>query len=417
MIALTRRWNPWTLPAVLSLPLLVAALGVLTTPADPAAAEQAERRAAAVLAAQPVVLSVDGRTWTTTLADLGVFPLPPPVRPWWQHPGAVSVFVDPDLLTWAIARLTPRVELPTLPAQLLLEDESVRIDPGRPGWAVDRQALAGLLRVVAEALLAAPALPEGAQPGLAVELPLRAVDPDPGPAQMAALGVRRRLALFTSDFDPRIPRAENVARATAALDGLRLAPGEELSVLHLVGPVDAEHGWQQAIVIEGNRLVPGVGGGVCQVASTLYGAALRAGLTVLERHPHALAITYLPLSQDAAIAPGAKDLRLLNSTGQHLVLRAWANGGRVSVAFYGDAPTGQRIEVLSEQLETYLPETVRRPDPALPPGATAVEAPGAPGYRSVAWRLWYQDDQLVRRERLSLDSYPPAPRIVIFRSQ
>jgi len=410
LLVLFALWRPLAVPVV----RLGGAPVVL--PREPAAAERALAAGTSALLARPLELATGEQHWTTSLAALGVGPAPGFAlpssgrrRPFWRAPAPVEVpfTVDPDRLAAALAALRPRPELPPLPAHFRVagaatgtqpDDPEVGIDPGRPGWVADRPALAGRLLA---------AVQSGAG---RVALPLLAVPPSPAAADLVTMGVRRRIALFRSDFDPRIPRAENVARATAALDGLLLAPGELLSVLQLVGPVDPAHGWQDAWVIQDGRLVPGVGGGVCQVASTLYGAALRAGLEVVERHPHSLAVTYLPPSQDAAIAPGAEDLRLRNNTGHYILLRAAAAGGRVSIAVYGDAPDGQRIEVQSEVLATYPPPVQYVPDASLPPGATVVLAAGSPGHRSVAWRLVYQGDRLLRREQISLDSYPAEPR-------
>lgn len=366
----------------------------------PAAQAEAARRA---LGGRPVVLTWEGREWTFTLDGLGV-----------TVGAGGAVTVDLERLAGALAAAGEAVAAEAAPARLVLEGEVPRVEPDRPGRRLDPALGARLLREALEAPLARQAWDPaaGPPPPLRLPLPVQAVTATPTERQLLALGIRRRIAAYTTRYDPGIPRGENVERAARALDGLLLRPGELFSYNAAVGPITPENGWREAYVILGGELVPGVGGGVCQTATTLYGAALRAGLTVVERHPHALSVAYADPSQDAAVSPGLQDLKLRNTLPAGVLFRVQAGGGTVTVEVWGDAPPGREIRIESAVAgEIGVPVRVV-PDPALAPGAEVVELAGRPGFRSRAWRLVLQDGQEVSRELLSTDVYAPTPRVV-----
>lgn len=379
-----------------------------------AAARLALSAAAAEFNRKPLVVSDGAHRWQATPVALGVSVtdaaldgalarLFPGGRPgWfgrWRPAPVLWASAAPERLAAWLAGLQPSPERAPEPARLVLQDGVPAVAGGAPGVEVDRDALVQAVSTAA--------------PGQELLLPVRAAEPHPSRAEVAAMGVRRLLAEFTTDFDPLVPRGENIALTVHRLDGQLLAPGRELSLSDLIGPVDGDHGFVEAPVIAGGRLSTGFGGGVCQVASTLYAAALRAGLDIVERHPHALAVAYLPPSQDAAIAVGYQDLRVRNPGPGYRWVRASSDGGRVTVQIYGDWPPGRRVEVISRVLATFAPTTEYLDDPSLPRGARVVRWAGHPGYRSAAVRRSYDGERLVAQEQLSVDSYPPTPQVVL----
>lgn len=379
-----------------------------TAPAAVALADLAVplRRAAAARQAldrRPVVFTWEGQDWSFTLAELGVALAPD---------GGVEV--DRDRLAAALAPVAPAVALAAAPARLLIRDGAPHVEPDRPGRRLDPALGARLL----QAALANPPAQQpwdpaaGPPPALRLPLPVLAVSAVPTERQLLALGIKRRIATFSTHYDPVIPRGENVERAARALDGLVLAPGELFSYNAAVGPVSADTGWKEAYVILGGELVPGVGGGVCQTATTVYGAALRAGLQVVERHPHQLAVAYTEPSQDAAVSPGLEDLKLRNGLPTGVLFEVAAGGGTVSVTLWGDAPPGRVVLVESAVVGDIDPPLRVVNDPGLPPGTEVEQLPGHAGFRSQAWRSVWQDGQQASRDLLSTDVYAPTPRVV-----
>ena len=143
------------------------------------------------------------------------------------------------------------------------------------------------------------------------------------------------LATATTLFDPaQINRCQNILLAAGALHGLVINPGEEFSFNDAVGPRTAARGYRTAIIFINEEPVPGIGGGVCQVSTTVYQAVLQAGLTVTECHPHSLPVNYAPAHQDATVAWGSLDLRWRNDFAQPVQLACHLKDGSLTVKIY-----------------------------------------------------------------------------------
>lgn len=170
-----------------------------------------------------------------------------------------------------------------------------------------------------------------------IEIPLKtAAQPQVTAAQLEKVRITHLLAKYTTQFDSSlINRTENIKLAAKTLDGLVLAPQEEFSFNQRVGERTAGAGYKEAMIIVNNQFIPGLGGGVCQVSSTLYNAALLAHLEILERHPHSLEINYVPPGQDATVAYPDLDLKLKNSTSGYLLIRSYTQGNTLTFEFYG----------------------------------------------------------------------------------
>jgi vancomycin resistance protein YoaR len=130
-------------------------------------------------------------------------------------------------------------------------------------------------------------------------------------------------------------RRHNISLATRMLNLTLLYPGQTLSFNVAIGPVTAANGFRDAPVIVGEELVPGVGGGICQVSTTLFNAAVAAGLDVLERHTHSQPVSYVPPGQDATVAQYYKDLKVRNTTGSLVLIRGGSDGHRVWFVLQG----------------------------------------------------------------------------------
>lgn len=132
------------------------------------------------------------------------------------------------------------------------------------------------------------------------------------------------LSSFTTGVGGGNGRVQNIILSTKALNNTLLLPGEVLSFNETVGPPTAERGYQLAPIIMGGEVVPGYGGGICQTATTLYNAALKAGLEILERHAHSIPIDYVPPGMDATIAYESLDLKFRNNRLTPIIIKGWA---------------------------------------------------------------------------------------------
>lgn len=170
-----------------------------------------------------------------------------------------------------------------------------------------------------------------------VLVPLQAtVQPKVTASQLEGMKITGLVSKYSTQFDPGlVNRTENIRLAAKALNGKLLAPGEKFSFNQSVGERTASAGYKEAMIIVGEQFTPGLGGGVCQVSSTLYNAALLAHIDILERHPHSLAITYVPQGQDATVAYPDLDLKFKNSTSGYLLLRSFVQGSTLTFELYG----------------------------------------------------------------------------------
>ncbi|MCL2677951.1 MAG: VanW family protein, partial [Clostridiales bacterium] len=117
------------------------------------------------------------------------------------------------------------------------------------------------------------------------------------------------IATFTTHYDAsQTNRANNLELAAKTLDCTLVLPGEVFSFNETVGPRTTAAGYREAPIIRDKKLTPGIGGGVCQVATTLFNTALEAGMPVVERFPHTLRVSYVPEGRDASVSYGVKDM-------------------------------------------------------------------------------------------------------------
>jgi vancomycin resistance protein YoaR len=199
------------------------------------------------------------------------------------------------------------------------------------------------------------------------------------------------LGSFSTTLVGSLPdRTHNVALAAAALDGTVLRPGEELSFNRVVGPRTAERGYLAAPVILREQRQVQVGGGVCQVASTLLDAALLAGLGEVERHRHSSPVDYVALGEDATIAWGAKDLRLRNDLDQDVRVRLQVVGSTLSARIEGTEAGTETFDLVTENRESPAPDDVA----------------GLPGREVDLFRVRSHDGEEVARELIHRDVYP-----------
>ena len=113
-------------------------------------------------------------------------------------------------------------------------------------------------------------------------------------------------------------------------------PGEEFSYENLVGPISKENGYTYAPVISNGELVQGIGGGVCQVSSTIYNAQLKAGILPTERRNHSKSVNYVPRGLDATLATGSIDYKFKNTYDYPLVINAYTSGGKIYIEFWSN---------------------------------------------------------------------------------
>ena len=217
-----------------------------------------------------------------------------------------------------------------------------------------------------------------------------------------------KISSYTTWFNEAdADRSENIAIATALIDGIILQPYGEFSFNKSVGRRTAEAGFKQAKIIVNGEYVLGVGGGVCQVSTTLYNAALKSGLTVTEYHPHSLQVSYVAPSRDAMVS-SLSDLQLFNAHDYAVKIEAKVSKGGVRIAFYGKKE-GYRYEITTRVIAE-----IPAPPPIVKEGEKQ-EILRSPkhGVKSEAYLERYQGNTLVERKRLRVDEYRPIQGIIV----
>lgn len=187
-------------------------------------------------------------------------------------------------------------------------------------------------------------------------------------------------------------RAQNIRLAADAIDGVVIEPGGVFSFNEVVGDSSAERGYQEAPVIRNGKVAVGDGGGICQVSTALYIAAVKADLDIVERHPHSVVSDYAPIGLDATIVYGQIDLRIRNNTEHDITIYAKAVGQTVDVTIVGDPlPEGVTVDATSRVVDRYEKKDA--------------EGELRQYYISESFRVYYQDGVRTTRDLLSSDIY------------
>ena len=279
-------------------------------------------------------------------------------------------------------------------------DGTVRVMGARPGRELDVAATGtGLLEAAVRTQQRSAPLVVAAQP------------PPLTTAEARALGVERQLASYTTLYSGTADRIQNLQRAIALLDGAVIAPGAAFSFNERVGPRTEERGFRLAPVIMDGEYEEGIGGGVSQVATTVFNAAWEAGLKITTRTAHALYIDRYPLGRDATVNYPDIDLGFRNDTGRSLVLAADYDESGIVVRLLGSGAERTVVSEAGELEETAPPKAERTPDPTLYVGERVVEDYGAPARAVRVTRVVYVGDEELYRESW-YTSYRSEPKLV-----
>ncbi len=216
------------------------------------------------------------------------------------------------------------------------------------------------------------------------------------------------LSQYETTFNPRKRnRTHNMRLAVMSVDGRLIRPGETFSYNRCVGPRLEEYGYLPAPIFSDDEIIQGVGGGVCQVATTVYNAALFAGLKIVTRAHHSRPVAYAPRGRDATVYFGNTDLKFRNNTSKPIYLRAYTEGVRVICLLFGNKSQERNVTLRCVEDSEKPPDEVRIEDPQLPSGKEVVDEEGRPGYQVSFVREIRKSDSEMVRETISNDYYRP----------
>ncbi len=203
-------------------------------------------------------------------------------------------------------------------------------------------------------------------------------------------------------------RNENLRVACEKINGTILEPGDIFDMNEALGPQTAANGYKAAGTIENGKIVSAIAGGVCQVTTTIYNAAIFAELNIVERHNHSLMVSYVPLGRDAAVAGTYKNLRFENNTDYDIMIETYIEDYNVVCNIYGHEihDEGRTIDFERVWVSTISkPAEIVTEDPDMYEDERVVTYTGKTGAKIDTYKLVYEDGELVSREWFSSSTY------------
>ena len=217
-----------------------------------------------------------------------------------------------------------------------------------------------------------------------------------------------RFCTYYGDSSPA--RKSNVELAARKINGVKLYPEEEFSFNAQVGERTTTNGFKTAYVIQDGEFVEGVGGGVCQVSTTLYNCALLADVTITAVSPHSLGVSYVAPSFDAMVS-SASDFRFVNTLPAPITIKMKADGSDLVAEIYGVGSAS--IKRRSETLEVVPFDTEYRESADVNVGEEIVDSQGKDGIKSRGWLDFYENGKVVKSVLIRKDFYAPQKRIIL----
>jgi len=325
----------------------------------------AQAALAGQILSQPLILTAEGSgPWLIepqALAGMLRFDLGPA--------GGYEVRLDPAGLAAFLEPLAPELERDPQNARFIFNDDTRQLDLLQAAVIGRTLDLGASIQTIQQATAAGQH-----------EIPLVFLlePPAVGSESTAAdLGISEAVSVASTYFAGSSPeRIRNIATASAAFHGLLIAPGETLSMAEVLGDISLDKGYAEALIIYGDRTIKGVGGGVCQVSTTLFRTALYGGFEILERHPHAYRVGYYEQGRgspgpgfDATVFVPLVDFKFTNDTPYWLLSETYVYGTQLLWKFYSTSD-GRQVQVSGGQVSEIIeaPKPLYKENPDLPEG-------------------------------------------------
>lgn len=318
-----------------------------------------------------------------------------------QVPAAAPVHVEPVFTTpapidWEGLAAQLHVEA----ADAYLDTESLTIKPSVTGVSLDTALAAALYDTAGD--------------GATVLIPLTLTEPEITTAELNAVLFRDKLGEANSWISGGSNRVSNVKLAGELCHETILLPGDEFSYWSKIDPCSTEQGFLPAPSYLNGQTVDSIGGGICQMSSSIYYAALHANLEILERRPHSYAVGYLPDGGDAMVSGGSSDFRFKNSTDYPIKIVVNVKGRNLTAQLWGTKTDNTYVKLETVELSRTQPTTVYKADASIPLGTTTVSVTPYTGRKVEAYRCVYSGDgTLISKTLESVSNYRKRDKIVL----
>ncbi len=289
-------------------------------------------------------------------------------------------------------------------AVLTRENGVFSVTPGQQGYVIDEEAS---LDQIYEYLIN-----EWDCKDTSVEVVAKVQEPRGSEEEL--MQVKDVLGTFTTSYSTSgSSRSANVSNGCDLIAGTTLYPGDEFSTYESVSPFSVENGYFMAGSYMNGQVVDSLGGGICQVSTTLYNAVLLSELEVTERHNHSMIVTYVDPSADAAIAESAgKDFKFVNNTEHPIYIDGYCENKNITFTIYGveTRPSGREVIYESEVLSVIHPDhEVIYTNVAMPIGQVVTQSAHI-GYKAQLWKIVKENGMEISREQINSSSYKMVPR-------
>ncbi len=348
-----------------------------------------------MILSSPLIFKYDKYSWKVEPEEIGrwiEFEVDPILKP----------IFNKEKFKKHLSKFTDEFRIEPKDAEFKVKGERVEIEPSRDGKEIDLDAAYKELYKIVKM-----------EPPREIILNDKLVAPKLSTEEARAMGIKERISSYTTSFNPRqTNRVNNIHLLARALDGSIIAPGEVFSVNKKVGPRTAEKGYKEAPVIINGELVPSIGGGACQVGTTLFNAVFFAGFPVIERTNHSFYISHYPPGRDATLSYGSLDLKFRNDTPAYVLLKAWYSKSTVTFAFYG-TDFGTEVSYRTSPFTNFKPFKVEYiDDPNLPLGQEKIKDRGIEGRDITVYRIVKRKGVIVRKDKF-FSRYRPKKELVL----
>ncbi|OWZ82840.1 VanW family protein [Natranaerobius trueperi] len=304
---------------------------------------------------------------------------------------------DEDTLENNLENLTKKMSKEPKNARFETEGKDLNIISSKPGYNTNKEKLRDTIKneILNDELK------------FNVFLPYRLVTPEVTTKDLKKQGITNNISSFCTEFDAENKdRKHNIELASDMLDQLTISPKEYFSFNDYIGDTTEEKGYKKAPIMIGGQLDYGVGGGICQVSSTLYNAFLKADIEIVERNRHQMLVDYIEPGRDATISYGSLDLVAKNDNEHHILIGSEVTNGRLCMHIFGK-PIDKDIKINTKILETYPFPVEYHIDNELVAGEEKIVQSGVNGHLVKVEKLVNGTSKT-----LSIDRYEPMKEII-----
>ena len=245
-------------------------------------------------------------------------------------------------------------------------------------------------------------------------IPLKVISPNVTTNDIGPEAFPDLLGSYSTTYSTRnANRSTNIRLASQKVNGTVIMPGKVFSYNTTVGKRTAAAGFKSAAVYAGGKVTTGIGGGICQVSSTLYNAVLLSNLEIVERSNHGFNPGYVPAGRDATVSWGGPDFKFKNNRTYPVKIICSGTGGTINFKIFGLLEENEYEVEIQSYITKYISyRTITKNDSSLAKGQTKVLQNGSNGCKSVAYRILKQNGEVVSKTLLSQDTYNPHNKIV-----